>query len=531
MKRTLLILLSLILMVQLVVPMYIVADSVDYHVYYELDSAKYRVDDIMAVDLYVENNAGEKSNIINFTDWIVYNKSQLELIEVTDIAEDFVVSDKVDIYNDDFNRITARYQHIDQDKQAIERDSKFKIATIQFKVIGTTTQGIIYHDETRVWEEAYKNETITTGNANFESVTKGSYYKILTSCGSNGTITESQEVAPGGEVTINIAPSSGYRIGALTVDGEVVTAKNEYTFSDVNSDHAINVEFQKTGGGGGGGGGGGSTNTATSTPKPTETADPSATARPDATAKPISTPSIVLPGVTESDDQGLPYYYQNNEKVFIGITAINNGKTLYIAPHNAEVSFTQNKKSFEDTAGHWAIQHIDFVTEREIFIGTEDNVFSPNIGMTRAMFVTAVGRMFERSIGELSVNGSNNFDDVDYSSWYGRYVQWASENGIVKGIGAREFAPDQAINRQEMSAILCRLSEALGKASPNVSGIEFLFSDKNDISSWATNEVKKAIGLGFINNVQDAFRPLEATKRSEAAAMIERFINSILTNN
>ena len=47
--------------------------------------------------------------------------------------------------------------------------------------------------------------------------------------------------------------------------------------------------------------------------------------------------------------------------------------------------FASNPKDFTDISGHWAKPYIDFVTQRELFVGTDSNIFSPNQGMTRAM--------------------------------------------------------------------------------------------------------------------------------------------------
>lgn len=73
---------------------------------------------------------------------------------------------------------------------------------------------------------------------------------------------------------------------------------------------------------------------------------------------------------------------------------------------------------------------IDFVTEREIFLGTDSDKFSPNESMTRATFVTAIGRLYERSYG--NVSGTSTFSDVDAnatmpSMWLGQMIRGLSK--------------------------------------------------------------------------------------------------------
>ena len=72
-------------------------------------------------------------------------------------------------------------------------------------------------------------------------------YTIKSTAGANGSITPSGavKVAKGNNQTFTISPSSGYVIDTLKVDGSEVTATTSYTFSDVNTDHTIEVTFKQ----------------------------------------------------------------------------------------------------------------------------------------------------------------------------------------------------------------------------------------------------------------------------------------------
>lgn len=70
---------------------------------------------------------------------------------------------------------------------------------------------------------------------------------ITATAGANGTISPSGavKVTAGGSQTFTISPSSGYVIDTLKVDGIEVTAATSYTFSDVNTNHTIEVTFKQ----------------------------------------------------------------------------------------------------------------------------------------------------------------------------------------------------------------------------------------------------------------------------------------------
>jgi hypothetical protein len=160
-----------------------------------------------------------------------------------------------------------------------------------------------------------------------------------------------------------------------------------------------------------------------------------------------------------------------------------NGK--YLASDGVTVLFTPNPKDFTDISTHWGKTYIDFVTEREIFVGTGTDVFSPDTGMTRAMFATVIGRLYERSYGIISTSDARAFTDCTYDDYYGVYVDWAAENGIIQGVGGGLFQPDRQVTVRKWRHALpvCRIYEAfhqafLANATPE------LFR-ASSIASWA----------------------------------------------
>ena len=82
--------------------------------------------------------------------------------------------------------------------------------------------------------------------ANYEAIPVTGY-TITATAGANGSISPSGAVgvAAGGSQTFTISPSSGYVIDTLKVDGLEVTATTSYTFSEVNSNHTIEVNFKQ----------------------------------------------------------------------------------------------------------------------------------------------------------------------------------------------------------------------------------------------------------------------------------------------
>ncbi len=268
--------------------------------------------------------------------------------------------------------------------------------------------------------------------------------------------------------TATIIHDDGYAIADVIIDGKSIGATKKYTFTD-NKTHKIRAVFVKK--------------------------------------------------------SALPYYNKDGEKVFIGFSAIEENLYKYIAPANVTVEFTENPKNFIDNTIAWAKPSIDFVTEREIFSGTEQNIFSPNEGMTRAMFVTVIGKLYERSFG--SVSGTSTFSDVDANAYYAKYVAWANDYGIIKGIGVNRFAPNAKVTREQMAVIMFNLATLLKKTA--VADTSLTYADSTSISSWAIDGAKYCHRTKIIEGRTGGnFAPQESATRAEASAVLQKFIVNML---
>lgn len=109
------------------------------------------------------------------------------------------------------------------------------------------------------------------------------------------------------------------------------------------------------------------------------------------------------------------------------------------------------------STNHWALDAINYVSDNGIMVGTESNVFSPNLSVTRAMMVSVI----YRKAGSPSVSGSSGFSDVPSGAYYAKAVTWASQKGIVYGISSDVFAPNNNVTTQDamlhmIAVLICK---------------------------------------------------------------------------
>ena len=187
------------------------------------------------------------------------------------------------------------------------------------------------------------------------------------------------------------------------------------------------------------------------------------------------------------------------------------------APSTSGLPFT------DVSAGDWFYEAVQFVYENGLMDGVAGNLFAPNATLNRAMAVTILYRLE----GSPDLDGENlgyPFADVDGNAWYGDAVYWARCNGIVDGVENNHFDPTGSLTREQMATVLYRYAQYKGadvSASGDISG----FADSANVSSWAVDAVKWAVGSGLVNGVEgNALAPQGTSTRAQAATVLMRFV-------
>ena len=189
------------------------------------------------------------------------------------------------------------------------------------------------------------------------------------------------------------------------------------------------------------------------------------------------------------------------------------------------VGYKNPAPAFTDIHNHWAADNILFAASRGLLSGTSDTTFSPGTGMTRGMFVTALGRL--AGINPDSYQ-TGKFTDVKADTYYAPYVNWAAQNGIMEGVTATTFAPDTNINREQMAVIMANYAKKLGYDLPKTLRA-VTFADNAQISSWAKDAVKAMQQAGILaGKANNCFDPKGTATRAEVATVLRRFVKIVI---
>lgn len=345
----------------------------------------------------------------------------------------------------------------------------------------------------------------------------------------------------GAKLVVKVTPDEGYQAkrviflpGNLEGMGEynLMEAVDENTFAEdmPTENTSLVVDYEKIGGGsssgGGGGGGGAATGTysvsvATAQHGSVSVSPKNASKGDTVTITATPDKGYELDSLTVTDTNGKT----------VTLTEVGDGKYTFTMPDSrvtvkatfVEIGEKPAELPFGDVSDSaWYAEAVRYVYENGMMNGISANSFGPNATTNRAMIVTILYRLENTPAAS-----SSNFTDVAAGSYYADAVNWAAANGIVNGVSATSFAPNTAVTREQMSAILYRYAQLKGydvTASGSLNG----YADASQTSSYAVAAMQWANAEGLISGISSTvLDPQGSATRAQVATILMRFCENI----
>lgn len=174
----------------------------------------------------------------------------------------------------------------------------------------------------------------------------------------------------------------------------------------------------------------------------------------------------------------------------------------------------------------WFCSAVGYVSSKGLFSGTTSITFSPQLSMTRGMFVTVLYRL----AGKPAISTASEFSDVGSAAlYYYNAVVWANDKQVVTGYDDDRFHPDDPITREQMAVIMYRYAAYAGcDTSIGSTSVFDSFPDKGSVSSYALEAVKWATHNGLISGSDGKLLPKSIASRAQVAQIIFNFCQKII---
>lgn len=152
-------------------------------------------------------------------------------------------------------------------------------------------------------------------------------------------------------------------------------------------------------------------------------------------------------------------------------------------------------RSFTDMSEDaWYHMAVDELVRRNILSGKPGSAVDPYGTLSRAEAVTLLYRL----MGSPAVAFSPVYSDVPEGEWYAAPVMWATEEGIVSGVGGGRFAPGDTLTWEQLWVMLLHLS---GDSVTASWGLDTLLAlESGELHEYAADGFTWARSMGLQNS-------------------------------
>lgn len=168
----------------------------------------------------------------------------------------------------------------------------------------------------------------------------------------------------------------------------------------------------------------------------------------------------------------------------------------------------------ENTISAWASDSVHRAYDAGLMLGVSDQElrFAPKQQLTRAQFAALVVRLTGATESSDTPSNGTAFKDVSSNQWYYNAIMTAKSKGIITGINATSFQPNQPVSRQDMAVMLTRAFALKGTSNTS-------FADQAKIGSYARPAVSAVVSNGIMVGANNTFDPQAKVTREMAAVV------------
>jgi hypothetical protein len=205
-----------------------------------------------------------------------------------------------------------------------------------------------------------------------------------------------------------------------------------------------------------------------------------------------------------------------SQKYTLVVTTLKNGKPI----SSPTGGLPLDVNGFTDINNVFSKNEIVELTKKGIIHGVTTTKFEPTRPITRAEFMTLIVRITGLKADRVY---NAKFIDVNQEDWYFEDLATAWQFGIIQGLSASKFGPNEDISREQAASIIARIFS--DKKTIDIATLKY--KDSSEIANYAKQAIEILTDKKIMAGYEDqTFRPKQGLNRAESAAIIYRLLNN-----
>lgn len=154
--------------------------------------------------------------------------------------------------------------------------------------------------------------------------------------------------------------------------------------------------------------------------------------------------------------------------------------------------------ALEDEPSEWAIEEVGKAMDEALIPSDLQERYQTPI--KRYEYVLIALEILEKNNEEIDIINRYPFDDI-YGHIYEAEIVKAYNAGLINGYGDNQFKADREISREEIATLVVNLVKKLDEERVISQLEEYVYSDSDEISSWAVKNINYCYANKIINGI------------------------------
>lgn len=171
---------------------------------------------------------------------------------------------------------------------------------------------------------------------------------------------------------------------------------------------------------------------------------------------------------------------------------------------------------FDVSPDAWYFDAVAFGLSQGYFAGTDDGYFLPDGQLLRSQIAQVLWSISGSPEAE---SARRRFADVSPGDWFYPAVTWCVQEGLMSGYGSDTFGPGDLLTWEQLVTTLYRYAQYKGTSLRSDADMS-RFTDTENISAWAVDNMRWAVTNGLIPGSGEELRPKDIVSRAELASAL-----------
>lgn len=187
---------------------------------------------------------------------------------------------------------------------------------------------------------------------------------------------------------------------------------------------------------------------------------------------------------------------------------------------NSTYSVIYNPITVDTVKGHWSEETVNDMASRLVLIDYTN--LDPDKAVTRAEFADYIVRAL--GLYREGEKLDSTFTDISTDSKYQVSIEKAKEWGIISGYPDGTFKADKTVTREEAMVMYAKAMDIANILENRADKLN-VYTDKEDVSSWATPSVKRVVNAEIFNGKGNGvLAPKDTLTKAEALTAVRNLL-------